>query len=53
MVHIFYRQLDFPSELGVANEILEKEASFIVIFSSFSENKLFLKKKSNLRLGSC
>ena len=24
-VHIFYRQLDFSSELGVANEILENE----------------------------
>ena len=25
-VHIFYRQLDFPSEPDVANEILENEA---------------------------
>ena len=34
-VHIsFYRQLDFPSEPGVANEI----------FTRFSENSCFLKK---------
>ena len=25
-LHIFYRQLDFPSEPGVANEILKNEA---------------------------
>ena len=25
--HFFYRQLDFPSEPGVANEILENEAN--------------------------
>ena len=25
-VHIFYRQLDFSSELGVANEIFENES---------------------------
>ena len=25
-IHIFYRQLNFPSEPGVANEILENEA---------------------------
>ena len=30
--HFFYRQLDFSSEPGVANEILENELSFIVDF---------------------
>ena len=25
-LHLFYRQLDFPSEPGVANEIMENEA---------------------------
>ena len=26
LLHLFYRQLDFPSEPGVANEILENDA---------------------------
>ena len=45
MVYIFfYRKLDFPSEPGVANEILENEAKSCLvlklIFTLFSENQL-------------
>ena len=49
-VHLFYRQLDFPSEPGVAKEILENEAkscltvAYFYSFTRFSENKLFLIK---------
>ena len=54
-LHIFYRQLDFSSEPGVANEILEKERKgslvLSLIFTRFSKKQLWWKK--NLRLGSC
>ena len=45
-IHFFYRQLDF-----VANEILENEAKScfaVALLYSFSENKLILKKKSQI-----
>ena len=34
-LHIFYRQLDFPSEPGVANEILENEAKSCLAVAQF------------------
>ena len=34
-MHIFYRQLDFPSEPGVANEILENEPKSCLTVAKF------------------
>ena len=57
---IFYRQLDFSSSLELLKKfwktslkVAQQMLSFIVYFTRFSKNKLFWKKKSNLRLGSC
>ena len=47
-LHIFfYRQLDFSSEPGVANEIFENEPKSWIIFTRFRKNQLFGKKKTN------
>ena len=51
-----YRQLDFSPQPGGANEILEFINSCLVLWLTFtriSENWLFLKKYTNLWLGSC